>query len=304
MTNQPYVERLGFTQDDLERRLQFFRIEDADVERLRSLAPWAEEHTATIVEAFYEHLMAHEETRDFLADPQVVRRLKSAQTRYFLTMFNAVFDLDYVENRLRIGGVHERLGVPPRWYIGAYGRYLRLAHRSLIESGRDAPLEDYSSLEKVMHFDAALAIDAYVTSYVDTATRQQASIRELSTPVIRVHDRVLLMPIVGTVDSLRAQQIMQTVLDGIAVEKARVLILDIAGVPVVDTQVADYLLKTTAAVRLLGADTILTGISPQVARTVVELGVDISAMYTRNRLSDGVDLALAITGRQIVERPS
>ena len=117
-------------------------------------------------------------------------------------------------------------------------------------------------------------------------------------------DRVLLLPLVGTIDSHRAQQVMESVLERIGEEQAKVLLLDIAGVVVVDTQVADYLLKTTAAVRLLGAQTIITGISPQVARTIVELGVDLSGLHTRNKLSDGLELALATLGRQITRTTS
>ena len=99
--------------------------------------------------------------------------------------------------------------------------------------------------------DMALAIDTYIAAYLETMTRHQAAIRELSTPVIKVHDRILLLPIVGTVDTQRAHQIMETVLLQVVEQQAKVMILDIAGVPVVDTKVADHILKTTAAVQLL-----------------------------------------------------
>jgi rsbT co-antagonist protein RsbR len=110
---------------------------------------------------------------------------------------------------------------------------------------------------------------------------------------------VLLLPLVGTVDSHRAEQVMETLLLRVADDQAKAVIIDIAGVPVVDTRVADHLLKTTSAVRLLGAQTILTGISAQVARTIVQLGVDISSMHTRARLADGMELALRLVGRVI-----
>jgi rsbT co-antagonist protein RsbR len=119
-----------------------------------------------------------------------------------------------------------------------------------------------------------------------------------------VFDRVLLLPLVGTIDSHRAQQVMESVLERIGEEQAKVLLLDIAGVVVVDTQVADYLLKTTTAVRLLGAQTIITGISPQVARTIVELGVDLLGLHTQNKLSDGLELALRMMGREISDPAS
>src|SRR5690606_10878185 len=133
----------------------------------------------------------------------------------------------------------------------------------------------FDSVERLVFFDMSLAIDTYIASNLETIRRHQEAVRELSTPVIKVHDQILLLPLIGTVDSQRAGQIMETVLLRVSDEQARVIILDIAGVAVVDTDVAEHLLKTTEAVRLLGAQTVLTGISAQVARTIVQLGVDI-----------------------------
>jgi rsbT co-antagonist protein RsbR len=294
------TDPLALDERSLSTRLAFFRIGPDTLVRLAALRPFAERVTADIVEQFYDHLLGQPETRDFLDDPEVIARLKRKQTAYFLELFAGRVDLAYARNRLRVGATHAELGVPPRWYIGAFAWYLQLVHRALRdEPGREDILADLGAVERMMHFDASLAIDAYIAGFVEAQQRQQAAIRELSTPVIRVYDRVLLLPLVGTVDSLRAQQVMESVLTRIGEEQARVLLLDIAGVAVVDTQVADYLLKTTAAVRLLGARTILTGISPQVARTIVELGVDLRTLYTRNTLADGLELALSLLGKQI-----
>jgi rsbT co-antagonist protein RsbR len=303
--SQSQIDVLGFTEQKLQARLSFFRITDADLARLAALRPLAVASTAGIVARFYEHLLGQPETRDFLRDAQLVERLQAKQTAYFLDLFSGRIDLKYVENRFRVGAAHERLGVPPRWYIGAFDRYLDLVREALVARGTTPEdfAADVAAVEKMMHFDAALAIDAYIAGHLAAHERQAAAIRELSSPVIRVHDRVLLLPLVGTIDSYRAQQVMESALMGIGAEQARVLILDIAGVAVVDTQVADHLLKTTAAVRLLGAQTILTGISPQVARTFVELGVDLSALHTRNKLSDGLELALGMVGKQVARMP-
>src|SRR5207248_5496292 len=100
--------------------------------------------------------------------------------------------------------------------------------------------EAFRAVSKLVMFDMALAIDTYIAANLDTVARHQAAIRELSTPVIRVHRGVLLLPLVGTVDSHRAQQIMETLLTRVVDEQARVVIIDIAGVAVVDTKVADH----------------------------------------------------------------
>jgi anti-anti-sigma regulatory factor len=121
---------------------------------------------------------------------------------------------------------------------------------------------------------------------------QQSALRELSTPLIPVSDNVVIMPLIGTIDTGRAQQVMETLLEGVAQHQAELAILDITGVSVVDTQVAQALVSAAQAVRLLGARVMLTGIGPQIAQTLVQLGVDLSSINTRGSLQAGIVAAL------------
>ena len=300
-----YMTTLKLDEAEIRSRRAFCELGDEDLKRLASLRPVAEKHTKDIVEAFYSLLLGHEPTRKFFPDEATIRRVKRTQSDYFLGLFEGRCDAAYVEDRLRVGAAHERIGLSPKWYLFAYRKYLDLLHdRIYVELPPAEAAAAFASLQKIVFFDMTIAIDTYVAANIETIQRHQVALRELSTPVIRVHDRVLLLPLVGAIDSARAQQIMDTVLQRIVEEKARCIILDIAGVSVVDTKVADNLVKTTASVRLLGAQTILTGISAQVARTIVQLGVDISAMHTRSRLQEGIELALDLVGKTIVERPS
>jgi rsbT co-antagonist protein RsbR len=125
----------------------------------------------------------------------------------------------------------------------------------------------------------------------ETIRAQNAALAELSTPLIPISDDVTVMPLIGAVDSRRAQQVMETLLEGIAQTRARVAILDITGVPVVDTQVANALIRAAQSVKLLGAQVILTGIRPEVAQTLVGLGADLSAITTRSSLQSGIAYA-------------
>lgn len=295
------MTRLKLDEAELQSRRAFFQIADEDLQRLASLRPFAERTADEIVEKLYDLFLGHEGSRMFLQDPVVVARLKKTQRAYFMGLFSGRLDLAYVEDRLRVGAAHERIGLSPKWYCGAYNRYLRLIHDQLINDSGDVQqvARAMESISKIVHFDMALAIDTYIMAYHETIARQQAAVRELSTPVIRVYNHVLLLPIIGTIDSLRAQQIMETLLVKTVEEQARVIIVDIAGVAVVDTKVANHLIETTAAVRLLGAKTILTGISPHVARTMVKLGVDVSSMRTTSRLAEGIEEALALIGKGI-----
>lgn len=302
--HRKYMAILKLDEQEIANRRAFFTLTDDDLKRLAALRPFAEKVMDDVVEQFYGLLLGHPETRKFFGDEATIRRVKRTQREYFLGLFAGRCDLSYVEDRLRVGAAHERIGLQPKWYLGAYRQYLHLLRERL-----DAHIPDaaearaaFASVQRLVFFDVALAIDTYIAANLAALGRHQAAIRELSTPVIRVYEKVLLLPLVGAVDSHRAHQIMESVLLHVVEAQARCIIIDIAGVPVVDTRVADHLLKTTAAVRLLGADTILTGITAQVARTMVQLGVDVSSMHTVSRLSDGIELALGMVGKAITEK--
>jgi rsbT co-antagonist protein RsbR len=119
---------------------------------------------------------------------------------------------------------------------------------------------------------------------------------ELSTPVVMLWDGVLALPLIGTLDSARTQVVMESLLQSIVETGSRIAILDITGVPTVDTLVAQHLLKTVAAARLMGADCIISGIRPQIAQTIVHLGVDLNSVTTKATLKDAFSVALKRSG--------
>jgi rsbT co-antagonist protein RsbR len=121
---------------------------------------------------------------------------------------------------------------------------------------------------------------------------QEAALRQLSTPLIPITDQVMVMPLIGTVDSQRAQAVLETLLTGVATNRARVVILDITGVSVVDAEVANGLLRAASAVTLLGAQLVLTGIRPEVAQTLVGIGADLGGVITRGTLQSGIAWAI------------
>lgn len=125
---------------------------------------------------------------------------------------------------------------------------------------------------------------------------QERALRELSTPLVPISDRAVALPLIGTIDQRRANLIIETLLEGVSARGAEIVIVDITGVATVDTFVADALIRAARAVRLLGTQVVLTGISPEVAQTLVSLGADLSIFETRATLQDGI--ALAMNGRQ------
>jgi rsbT co-antagonist protein RsbR len=139
-----------------------------------------------------------------------------------------------------------------------------------------------------------------VTSYQRTREeiikRQQEELLELSTPVVKLWEGVLALPMIGTLDSSRTQVVMESLLQRIVETGSDIAIIDITGVPTVDTLVAQHLLKTVTAIRLMGADCIISGIRPQIAQTIVHLGIDLQGITTKATLADALTLALARSG--------
>jgi rsbT co-antagonist protein RsbR len=146
---------------------------------------------------------------------------------------------------------------------------------------------------------ALLTTEFYQKEREEIISRQQHELLELSTPVVKLWDGILALPLIGTLDSERTQIVMENLLQQIVETGASIAIIDITGVPTVDTLVAQHLLKTVAAGRLMGADCIISGIRPQIAATIVHLGVDLSAVITKASLADAFALSLGRLGLSI-----
>ena len=138
--------------------------------------------------------------------------------------------------------------------------------------------------------------EVYQTTREDVIARQQRDLLELSTPVVQLWRGVLALPLIGTLDSSRTQVVMESLLQRIVDTGARIAVIDITGVPTVDTLVAQHLLKTVAAARLMGADCIISGIRAQIAQTIVHLGVDLEEVITKASLADAFAIALKRSG--------
>jgi len=146
---------------------------------------------------------------------------------------------------------------------------------------------------------AQRTVAAYQRTREDVIRRQQQELLELSTPVIKLWEGVLAVPMIGTLDSARTQLVMETLLQRIVDTGAQLAIIDITGVPTVDTLVAQHLLKTVSAIRLMGAECIISGIRPQIAQTIVHLGIDLQGIASKSSLADALALALQQTGFRI-----
>jgi rsbT co-antagonist protein RsbR len=144
-------------------------------------------------------------------------------------------------------------------------------------------------------------IDAYAVEWERTVKLQRIALQELSASLIPVFEKISVMPLVGTIDTERAKLIMENILEGVVKQRAEVVLLDITGVPVVDTMVAHHIIQAADAVRLIGAKCMLVGIRPEIAQTIVALGINLENFTTTSTLQRGMQEALKLTDRKIVE---
>lgn len=143
-------------------------------------------------------------------------------------------------------------------------------------------------------------ISLYSGDWENTVSLQKMALLELSAPLIPVFENITVMPLIGTIDTERAKQIMDNLLHGVVKHRAEVVLIDITGVPVVDTMVAHYIIQAAEAVRLVGSQCMLVGIRPEIAQTIVNLGINLNKFVTKNTLKKGIEAALEMTSRKII----
>ena len=299
-----FSHEMEITEQEVDRRKKFLEFRDEDVEALRDLKGTAQQYADPVIEDLYRHFLAFDETKAFFQDPKVLERVKRLQKEYFLRLTDGDYGSDYVANRLRIGTVHEHINLAPKWYLGAYNFYLRAVAARLLESNSTDPkkaLTTFLSLMKLVFMDIGLAVDTYIHARESTMRKQQEAIRELSTPVLQIRDRLLLLPIIGVIDSQRARLITEGVLRSIRANRARVVVMDITGVATIDSKVANHLLQTVTAARLMGASVIVTGLSAEVAQSLVELGIDLTRLNTVGDLQGGIEEGERLLGFRLVQ---
>lgn len=293
------LDALDIHSDEVTARKDFLEFGDEDVEALVAVHEMAQTYADPVIEDFYQHLLSFPQGRSFFQDPAVLSRVKQAQRNYFLDLTRGEYGPEYVRNRLRIGAVHQRIGLPFQIYLGMYNWYLRTVANHFFEANSKNPAQALKlllSLTKLVFFDIGLAMEVYLR----TIEEQQEAIKELSTPVLQLREGLLILPIVGALNSARARQLTEQLLRAIASRRAKMVVMDVTGVPAVDSKVANHLVQTVAASRLMGATVIVTGLSPEVAQALVAIGVDLSSVKTAGDLQSGIEEAEFLLGYRVV----
>ncbi|UCC54908.1 MAG: STAS domain-containing protein [Anaerolineaceae bacterium] len=285
---------------DPEALRELYQISQDDLNLIRDLAGAVIDGISEHVHNFYDWLRTQPEYDEYFSDDQVQKRVEGLVTNYWHQFFRAEIDDEYMSSRQRVGTTHARINLPLSTYFAAMNVFLGL-FTEVVDANRsgDGPSDTLKALMKQVHMDTAVVVETYSQHVNETMAMQSRSLMEMSTPVTQIWSGILLLPIVGIVDSKRAQDIMNAALEKIAETQARVFIMDISGVAVVDTAVANHLIKITKATRLMGCSCTISGVSPAIAQTIVELGIEVGTVKTTATMKDALSDAYNRLGMEI-----
>ncbi|APW40793.1 hypothetical protein RD110_18490 [Rhodoferax koreense] len=278
--------------------LDKFSVFPRDVENIRAAGRMITPQLEAFVEQWYVWLRGQPEYAQFFPDGGNQARVSQLQVRHWQEFFAAEVNDFYVARRTHIGAVHAHIELPNDIYFAGMGRWFQLIIETLRSQGvpADELLDMSVSINKLIKLDTFLVIDTIARIARERIADHSRAMMEMSTPVTPIWEGILLLPLVGIIDSTRTAEIMNKTLTKIAESRSRVFVLDISGVASVDTGVANQLIKITKATRLMGCESIISGVSPSIARTMVELGVSIGEVKTTATLRDAFELALKAVG--------
>ncbi|MFJ8072209.1 RsbT co-antagonist protein RsbRA [Peribacillus sp. NPDC096447] len=245
------------------------------------------------------------------ADERLIKvvsdRMFTQTSSEFIDMIITNVDSKNKEFTLKLSDFAEKvvqLGWPLTFVNEGLHKFTLIVINGMVEKGLVTP---ENQVNLVNHLDKWATpinneiVNIYTQTWEKTVSMQKIALQELSAPLIPVLEGITVMPLIGTIDTERAKQIMENLLTGVVKHRSEVVLIDITGVPVVDTMVAHHIIQAAEAVRLVGAKCILCGIRPEIAQTIVNLGINLNEVITKNTLKKGIEVALELTSRKIVK---
>jgi rsbT co-antagonist protein RsbR len=297
------LERLQLSPHDIERRKAFVDFRSDDAARIAAIKDLVVRNVDRYGSAFFDHLATIEEAFGLTRNRNLLEQARRLKQEHLVAMVQGDYGRDYMEQRVRLGVLYSRAGLSARVFLGAFHALMRTIGVDIIKQYANAPgdgFDCFMSLNKIGFLDIGLIVDVLIAERERTINLQQDAIRELSTPVLQLRERLLILPMIGVIDSMRAKQLTDGLLLSIRTNRAKIVVMDITGVAAVDSKVANHLIQTVAAARLMGANVIVTGISADVAQSLVALGVDLKSIRTMNDLQGGLEEAERLLGYKVV----
>ena len=298
------AQEMGLDERSIERRRRLVGLGPDDSKRIAAfrevILPRVDEY-ATL---FFNFLAEAEGARDFMRNRDLVEQARRLKVEHLVAMVSGDYGVEYALQRLRLARLYGRASLEERVFMAAFNHLLRAMGGAAFRAAPEPELgfENFLSLQKVAFLDLGLMVDVMVAERERLIIRQQEAIRELTTPVLQIRDRLLMLPIIGMIDTHRARLLTEHLLHAIRANRAKVVVMDVTGVLAVDTKVANHLLQTVAAARLMGAKVIVTGLSADVSQTLVNLGVDLVGLQTIGDLQGGIEEAERLIGYEVFLR--
>lgn len=283
------------TQSEIARLLSTYRITAEDLLELQQLGGQLADSLDEIINEFYQWLGSQPSWEMFFSDPGKTERLKKQQKHYWHSFFSGVIDSDYIKLRRQVGATHAQVGLPLPDYFAAMSTFQEM----FLKHFKGLNCSQMKALNRLLMMDSGITVEMFNIISNQTIADQSKAMMEMGTPITAIWEDILLLPIVGIIDSGRAQDIMDAMLNKVAKLQTRVFILDISGVAVVDTAVANHIIKMTKATSLMGCKCVMSGISPSIAQTMVELGIEVGNVKTTSNLKDALKYAFRLTGVSI-----
>ena len=286
---------------DIPDTLKKFELTDEVLACIREAGKVLQPRLDDFIEEWYKWLELQSEFKRFFPDPASVGRIKQLQVLNWREFFAGNITDDYVAHRRHIGAVHARIELPTDVYLAGMSKSRQLLMAELraadCDPERIAMMDE--AISKMVYFDSYIVLDTITSVAKEKIIEGNKAIMQMSTPVTAIWEGILLLPLVGIIDSRRAQDTMTRSLEEIVKSRAKVFVIDISGVATVDTGVANHLIKITQATQLMGCESIISGISPSIAQTLVALGVNVGSIETTATMRDALELALKRVGADI-----
>lgn len=289
-------ELLKKLQADLHLKRYF--INQQDIENVRRIGNLLKPEMPRILDEFYMWMLDSDDFLAFFPTPESLTRVKLLQIAHWNTFFEVNLDGDYFKQRRKVGEVHAKTGLPLDLFFSGVICFNGLFERTLKRLELQE-IELIQSFHKIVSMDVSIIVETYSNMMRKSIEDRE---KELATPISKLWKGVLFVPLVGEMTARRMANLMNMVLARIAETQSKVFIMDISAVKKVDTVIASDFVKMTKATRLMGTETIISGISPIVAQTIVELGVPVQQIRTTNTLAAAIEDGLWLMGLEVKER--
>ncbi|MDG0027225.1 protoglobin domain-containing protein [Trinickia sp. Y13] len=298
------MHQMGLNSGAIERRREIVGLAAADLARIATIKDLvlgkADDYCAT----FFDSLATFAEARPLLHNTALFDRARRLKLDHLRALASGEYDTQYVEQRIELGLLYAAAGLDNRTFLGAFLALVKQVGTDIMQHAGLPPMdafEAFMSLQKVIFFDIGLIVDVLVAQRERVIRQQQEAIRELSTPVLQLRDRLLLLPIIGVIDTYRARLITENLLESIRANRAKVVVMDVTGVATIDSRVANHILQTVTAARLMGARVIVSGISAPVAQSLVSLGIELGGLDAVSDLQGGIEVAERNLGYRVTQ---